>query len=204
MAGSLRVLHLLGLWNSPRETQIILVQLTKVWTVLETLIPRICLIPSQAEEHVQWVLQRAVTFPALYFAITATGATGFRAHTRSSFHPYPDRFISQYEAVLTETIAIKHLRLSLDTGQPFDSVVLIYVITCLMITKVQSLFLDFLENTDQGEDLQRKQKRYTSACKRTFKSHSNSRGSNRYTSSRHGDVRLVSNGTYPGSVSRRY
>lgn len=151
MAGSLRVLHLLGLWNSPRETHIILVQLTKVWTVLETLIPRICLIPSQAEEHVQWVLQRAVTFPALYFAITATGATGFRAHTRSSFRPYPDRFISQYEAVLTETIAIKHLRLSLDTGQPFDSVVLIYVITCLMITKVQSLFLDSWKTLTKGK-----------------------------------------------------
>ena len=128
--------------------QITLMQLTKVWTVLETLIPRISLIPSQAEKHVQWVLQRAVISPALYFAITATGATGFRAYTRSYFPPYQDISISEYDAISTEIIALKHLRLSLDAGEPLDSVLLIYVITCLMVTKVQSILLDFLENTN--------------------------------------------------------
>ena len=78
--------------------------------------------------------------PALYFAITAVGAASLLALT-SSLPPDQDRIVSQYDTKLLETIAMKRLHLSLNSGEPLNSAILIYVIMCLMITEVQLLLL---------------------------------------------------------------
>lgn len=111
------------------------------WTVLQTFIPRVFLVPSQTREHEQWIIQRAVNSPALYFAIASAGAASLLALTRSSFRPYQDRLISRYDAKLLETVAMKRLGFSLDSGELLNSAILMYVIMCLMVTEVRFLFL---------------------------------------------------------------
>lgn len=111
---------------------------------LETPIPKIFPVPIQAQEHTHWVIQSALASSELLFAILAMSAASLLALTknfRTTFANLTDTedrhgLISAHDAVAFKVVAVELLRSAIENNPEPDWDILLYSITCLMVTEI--------------------------------------------------------------------
>jgi hypothetical protein len=145
--------------------------LTVGHTDMLTFLPRVYPVPSQAEAHRQWIIQRLVTSPVLYFSTIASGAAGVQALPGDS---HWKELISPAAAKSLEVAAIRQLRASLASAEVLDPSFLIYSVMCLVVTQVPILHTHPASNAKQRQDSQWRHGRNPSPWKRALPSHSTS------------------------------
>ena len=128
----------------------------------------------------------------LYQAVTAVGAASHLALI-TSLLSHHDNLNFQYDAKMLEIIAVKHLRLCLDTSETMEVATLMYVIMSLMVIQVRMLSSYFHRIADYLNDMQWECERHQGTRQRvvTFHEIPNSSGDDTYPC--YGDVHIVSN-----------